>query len=669
MKEITIALIGNPNVGKTVLFNALTGAKQHVGNWPGVTVEKKEGEFEHMSVKVHVVDLPGVYSLSAQSIDEKIARDYIIRESPDLIVDIVDASNLERNLYLLLQLVEIHPKVIVALNMMDEAKKRGYKIDVKKLESFLGVPIVPTIAIKNVGIDTLKDKIVKYAFSPPRRRIEIGYGKLVEKAILQIESELKKRGEKCLSCPFSNLCLKSDRERRWVATRLLEGDEEVEKNVDKNVLNFARRVRENLSKKIGDISAYMAEKRYEIIGEVVHQCVKGEIKETLTDKIDRVVLSRAFGIPIFIIIMWMAFKITFDLASPFVDAVDVLFGYLSDFINNSISDPTIASLLADGIVGGLGSILVFVPNIFMMFFVLSLLEDSGYLSRAAFLMDKIMYKIGLQGKSFIPLLLGFGCNVPAIMATRTIEDEKDRIITILVNPLITCSARLPVYVLFASVFFPGIEANIIVSMYLLSILLAVLIAFLLRKFLFKGKASPFIMEMPPYRFPTLKSTSIHMWNRGVHFIKKAGTIIFLGSIVVWALSYYPSGNVEDSYIAILGRYLQPIFSPLGWSWKAVAALFFGFIAKEIVVSTFGILYGVEEEKLVSENSPLFSEFSSASAYAYMAFVLIYTPCLATLATIWQETGKFRWVIFTIVYEIVLAYSIALLISLIGGLII
>jgi len=659
-----IALAGNPNVGKTVIFNELTGSRQHVGNWPGVTVEKKLGKYTYRGMDIEVVDLPGTYSLSPYSIDEKVARDYIVEEKPDAVVNIVDASNIERNLYLTIQLLEAGANVVMALNMMDEAESKGMKIDVEKLSEILKTPVAPMVAVKGTGFKDLKDAIYEEVRRHrEHRHMSVGYGREVEKAIVSLEECVEK-------CPE----LKKYR-KRWVAIKLLENDKEVIKKVKDDgctdVIRKAESIREDISKKVDDPETYFADKRYEFIDDILGVVlVKGKKVWTSSDMLDKVLTHKIFGIPVFLAMMWAAFQFTFSVATPFMDAIDVFFGWLGDVASSSISNPALQSLVTDGIIGGVGSVLIFLPNIFLLFFVLSLMEDSGYLSRAAFVMDKAMYKIGLSGKSFVPMLLGFGCNVPAIMATRTIEDRKDRLITILVNPLMSCSARLPVYILFAGAFFIGIEGSVIFSMYLMGIVLAILVSLLLRKLFFKGKPSPLIMEMPPYRMPTVKSSAIHMWEKGSMFLKKAGTIIFLGVVIIWFLSTYPGGagsDIETSYVAMMGHWIQPIFAPLGWDWKAAVALVFGFVAKEIVVGAYGTFYGIgdADEGDATLRGELHNSFTPVSAYAYMAFVLIYVPCLATVATIKSETGSWKWTLFAVAYVMALAYIVALVITAVG----
>ena len=666
-----IALIGNPNVGKTVVFNALTGARQHVGNWPGVTVERREGRFRYRGLDISVIDLPGIYTLSPFSIDEKISRDYIVDERPDAVVDIVDASNLERNLYLTLQLLETGANVVIGLNMMDEAEKKGIKIDVKRLSEILKAPVVPMSAIKGEGIDALKDAIYEEITGHEHHRhMAVGYGEDVERHIVELEEMIG-------GCE----ALRGYRSR-WLAVGLLEGDGDVVCKVRKagceDVIERSEKMRSELSERLGEMmDIYFADRRYEFIEEIVRMVVvRGKDAWTFSDMLDNVFTHPIFGIPSFLLLMWAAFEFTFAVAEPFMNMIDIAFTWLADVARASISNPALSSLIADGIISGVGSVLIFLPNIFLLFFVLSLLEDSGYLSRAAFVMDKSMYRIGLQGKSFVPMLLGFGCNVPAIMSTRTIEDRNDRLITILVNPLMSCSARLPVYLLFAGAFFAGNEGAVVFSMYLMGILLAVIMALLLRKFLVKGRPAPLIMEMPPYRMPTVKNSLMKMWENGYLFIKKAGTVIVLGVTIVWFLSTYTyspdapygivmSGDMENSFAAHIGRWLQPVFSPMGWDWKAVVALLFGFIAKEIVVGTFGTLYGVEGGGEDLQNA-LMGSFTPVSAYAYMAFVLIYVPCLATIATIKAETGSWRWPLLAIAYMMGLAYLVALVITLVGN---
>ena len=624
---VTVAIIGNPNVGKTELFNKLTGLKQHVGNWPGVTVEKKEGRYVYKGEKINVIDLPGTYSLTAYSIDELIARNFIIEGKPDVVVDIIDATNLERNLYLTFLLLELGANVVIALNMWDVARGRDIKIDVKKLEKLLDVPVVPTVATTGEGIDKLKEEISK-AIEKRRSKATLRYGEEIEDFIEKVEEILKEDEELIKKYPL-----------RWLAIKILERDKEILKKLEGKP--YKNKIDEIL-KNAGEIEEKIVEERYEIISEIIKEVVK-EKKEkwTFSDMLDQVFLHRILGIPIFLALLYAMFQFTFSFSAPFSDMIDMFFAWLGEIARENISNPMLASFLADGICAGLGAVLVFVPTIFALFFALALLEDSGYLARAAFLMDKIMYKLGLHGKSSIPMLIGFGCNIPSIMAARTIENEKDRIITIMINPLMSCSARLPVYVLIASIIFGGYAAVAIFSMYLLGIALAIIVALLLRKTLFKGKPSPFILELPRYMLPTLRSALLHMWERGKWFLIKAGTFIFTVVILIWFLSAFPwdatNGGelIENSYIASFGHAIEPIFKPLGWNWQAGVALFFGFLAKEAVVGTFGSLLGASEEGV--KNALMNAGwFTPLTGFAYMAFVLIYFPCVATIAVMLRE---------------------------------
>jgi ferrous iron transport protein B len=671
--EIRVALIGNPNVGKSQIFNNLTGGKAHVGNWPGKTVEKKEGKCFHKGIEMHIIDLPGTYSLTAHSIDELIARDFIVEEKPDVVIDIVDASNLERNLYLTLQLLELKANIVIALNKWDVAESLGYEIDAKELSKLLGVPVVPTIATEKIGMEELKDAVIEAAkVKEERREPTINYGKPFNEIILKIASILQK--DKDLSSKYPVI---------WLAIKLLESDEEVLKLIDKSPCKEEIMQQLSDAKKIlgKDIETALAEKRYSIIGEVIlPKVLRGARSLTLTDLLDKAFLSKHLGIPIFLALWWALFRFTFDVSAPFSDLIHILFSKLGEIASMYISEPQLASFVADGIFGGLGGVLVFLPPIFFLFLGLALLEDSGYMARAAFVMDRIMHKLGLHGRSFIPMLIGFGCNVPAVMATRTIEREEDRILTILVNPLMSCSARLPIYVLIGSAVLGAYAAAGIYSMYILGIVLAILMALLFRRTIpyFKGKPSPFILELPLYAMPTIKTTLIHMWERGSLFLKKAGTIIFLGIITVWFLSNYPwetvhqGGKVvlENSYLAMLGRFVEPALHPLGFNWMAAAALFFGFIAKEIVVGTFAVFFGLSEEAggELSETLRSAGVFTPVTGVAFMAFSLIYTPCIATLGVIYRETGSWKWTIFTVIYELILAYTVAFIIVTFGRLI-
>ncbi|MGC8678199.1 MAG: ferrous iron transport protein B [Fervidicoccaceae archaeon] len=659
--KIVVALIGNPNVGKSLIFNNLTGGRAHVGNWPGKTVEKKVGKCVHKGVEMEIVDLPGTYSLTANSIDELIARNYIVEEKPDVVIDVVDASNLERNLYLTLQLLELEANLVIALNKWDVAQELGYEIDIKELSSLLGVPIVPTVAVTKKGMEELKDAVLEVAKANGKeKRGAISYGKQIDALISRIEHVLITDEELTRVYPV-----------RWLAVKILEGDSEVLKLIEKSpvkeeVLRLASEAKNVLG---DDPEAVLAERRYSLIGEILKKVMRGTRSLTLSDLLDRALLSRRLGIPIFLALWWALFRFAYDVSAPFSDLIDMFFSWLGGLATAYVANPQLASFLADGVFGGLGGVLAFLPPIFFLFFGLSILEDSGYLARAAFVMDKAMSKIGLHGKSFIPMLIGFGCNVPAVMATRIIEREEDRILTILINPLMSCSARLPIYILIGSAVLGSYAAAGVYSMYILGIALAVLMALLLRKLVpyFRGKPSVFVMELPMYAVPTLRSVATHMWERGRLFLTKAGTIIFLGIVAVWFLSNYPweavhqDDNIllENSYIGMFGKAVEPIFKPLGFNWMASVALFLGFIAKEIVVGTFATLFGLSESAgNLSSALRASGIFTPLTGYAFMAFSLIYVPCIATIGAIYRETGSWKWTAFAVAYELVLAYIVA-----------
>ncbi len=653
--KMTIALAGNPNVGKTTIFNNLTGTRQHVGNWPGVTVEKKVGTKTYKNRELEIVDLPGTYSLTAYSIDEVVARDYIVEEKPDVVIHIVDATNLERNLYLTTQLMEHGAKVVIALNMMDMARERGDQIDIDKLSSLLEIPIVETVGCDGIGMDELLDEALEEVNKGPHHHHVVGYGKDVERYIGELAIIIQK--DEVLAKKYPS---------RWVAIKLLENDEEVLKKLKGSPAE--KEIRKKLKAiDTDEMEAHMADKRYEAIGSILPQtCSICVPKMNVSDMIDKVVTNKYLGIPIFLAMMWGAFEITFTFAVPFMEIIDMIFGGLAGVISG-MGNGWLPSLLGDGIIGGVGSVLIFLPNILILFWILALLEDSGYLARAAFIMDKLMYNLGLHGKSFIPMLMGFGCTVPAIMATRSIEDNKDRMITIMVAPFMSCGARLPVYVILAGIFFGGAAGSVIFSLYALGILVAILSAVLLRKTLFKGKPAPFIMELPPYRVPTLKTSLIHMWERGQMYLKKAGTIIFLGVIIIWVLAYFPSGveyGSEDSYIGMMGKVIAPIFAPLGFDWRIAVALIFGFVAKEIVIGAMGVLYGAgDNEELLSD---AISDSSSSGIYpahalSLMVFTLLYMPCIAVVGVIKKETGSWKWTLFAVLYSTGLAYIAAFIV--------
>lgn len=660
MEKIKIALAGNPNVGKSTLFNQLTGMSQHVGNWPGKTVEKKDGAFQYDNYEIEVVDLPGNYSLSAYSIEEMVSRDYIVDENPDVIVNIIDAANLERNLYLTVQMMELGSNIVVALNMNKFASEKGLEINVKILSQLLGIPVVKIEASDETGREDLLKSILKVSKKPNDVRYRLNYGKELSEHIDQLQKIIK--DEHTLSGAPSS----------WIAIKLLENDKVIIETVEKTlngpkILSNVKRIQKYLMEVFGeDTDEALADARYGFIAGLIKESFKRPKidKITRSEYIDRVVTNRYLGIPIFLFIMWLTFQITFTVGAPFQEIVETFFGWLGETAASILGTSWLSSLIVDGIIGGVGGVLVFVPIIFLLFLMLSILEDSGYLARAAFVMDKFMHKIvGLHGKSFIPMILGFGCCVPGIMATRTLENEKDRLLTMLIVPFMSCSARLPVYALFAAAFFSAYQGWVIFSIYILGMIVAIFMAFIFKKTIFKGMSAPFVMELPPYRRPTVKGALIHTWERGYLFIKKAGTIIFVLSVVIWVLSSLPMGVEYASQASVTGQMgtaIAPVFGPLGFGeWQPAISLIFGVLAKEVVVSTFGTIYGVGEGGGII--TALHDTFTPLSAFSFMAFVLLYMPCFATFGTIKRETNSWKWPIFTAGYMLVVAWFVSFII--------
>jgi len=708
-RAITIAVAGNPNSGKSTLINAIAGSRLQVGNWPGVTVEKKEASFEHAGRALRLVDLPGTYSLSPWSQEEIVARDYLARERPDVVVNVVDATNLERNLYLTVQLLELGLPVVMALNIHDEAIAKGYRIDVPGLEERLGVRVVPTSATKRTGLDALLAAALEAAAaapspSPARAR----YGADLEAAVAEVSSAVGTRAPE----------LASTYPPRWLALKVLEGDERVLSEtglVRAAVAGPA--VRHLESAHGGDLEALVTEARHGLAAGLTREILAkpAATRRDVTERIDRVVLNRFLGIPIFLAAMWLVFKLTFDLSGPFGDWIDATTNgplkRLAAALLGSIHAPDwTVSLVNDGVVAGVGFVLVFVPVIFAMMFFITFLEGSGYMARAAFVMDKAMHAIGLHGKSFIPMVLGFGCNFPGIYATRTLENHRDRVLTALLLPLMSCGARLPVYVLFVGVFFPGRAGTVIWALYVIGIALAIAMGVLFKRTLFRGDAPPFIMELPPYRMPSLTSLGLHTWEKGKHFLVKAGTYIFAVSVLVWFLLHLPWGveNKKDSYLGRAGQVMAPALAPLGFgSWEAASSLITGVIAKEIVVGTMSEIYApkAEEKKDVpslgedlkqiatsfgaaaktavvnvvstfrpatlsaDRDEPTPSELQAAigraftplTAFGFMAFVLLYMPCVVVAFAMRQELGGWKWFGVAFAYQSALAWTVSLLV--------
>lgn len=661
-EQITVALEGNPNVGKSTVFNALTGMRQHVGNWPGKTVEKKEGVCEHRGKTLNIIDLPGTYSLTAYSIEEMIARDFVIKENPDVVVDIVDASNLERNLYLAFQTLELTGKVVVALNMVDIAEAKGLKIDAQRLSEILGVPVIPTVADKRRGIEDLLSAVVDVAEgkvkTKPRR---IVFDPHVERQIKEIEEVSKKAGIR--EYPL-----------RWLAIKLLENDPEVV-NMTKS-LKGGQRILEkvNALRRVEihhDFETELADERYDYIGTIMKEFLVRERipKEEITDKIDSVVTHRLFGLPILLAIYACVFLITFNVSAPLMDAFDALFGWLGEstgFWMAALNTPEwLTGLIVDGIIAGVGGVMVFLPLIAVFFLMYAFLEDWGYMARAAFVMDRIMHAIGLHGRTFLCLLCGYGCNIPGIMATRTLEHRKDRLIAILVNPLIPCGARLGVMTFLVAIFFRGTMATLaMLSLIVLSLALVVLMGLSLRKLVLRGEHPPFVMELPPYHRPTITGLAMHTWERAGVFVKRAGTIIVLVSVLVWVLSSFPSGaELGDTYAGQLGRLFEPLGKLMGFDWRIMLALLFGFAAKEMTIATLGILYGFEEEETLA--AALTASWTPFVAYTFLVVQMIYVPCLASVAVMKRETNSWKWTVFGVGYSLILALIMGMLVYAVG----
>ncbi|MBN1189945.1 MAG: ferrous iron transport protein B [Dehalococcoidales bacterium] len=667
--HLTIALAGNPNSGKTTIFNNLTGSRQHVGNWPGKTVEKKEGHFTFEGKEVRIVDLPGAYSLRAYSEDEIIARDYILLEKPDTVINVIDATNLERNLYMTVQMLEMGARVVLSLNMYDEIKSRNIRLDIQALAERLNIPIVPTIAVRKEGMKELIISALADSKQGIKAPLTINYGRAAE-------TEINKLKEHIQSIP----AISDHFNARWLAIKTLEGDENILKIMGKSgsikpLLEFKEEAENRIEDATGeDVASIFASGRYAFISEALR---KTQVKQaanarklSLSDKIDKVVTHRIWGILLFLLAMYAVFQFTFAAGAPLTEWVEVFFAWFGGVTGSAMAGVPgiLSSLIVDGIIGGVGSVLVFLPNIILLFLAISVLEDSGYMARAAYIMDRFMHTLGLHGKSFIPLILGFGCNVPAIMATRTLSSRSDRLITILINPLMSCSARLPVYVLFAGALFTAYQGLVIFSLYVLGLILAVLVGLALKKFVFKRETSHFVMELPPYRLPTLRSTLTNMWDRSSSFVRKAGTIIVMVVILIWVLASLPWGVEYAGQASLLGKigsFIAPIFTPAGFgTWEASVALMFGILAKEVVVGTLGVVYGAEEAGLTAAIAGMWTPLA---AFAFMAMTLIYIPCVAAIGAIKRETNSWKWTAFSIGYSLILGWIVAVLIFQIGKL--
>lgn len=717
---IRVALVGNPNCGKTSLFNIASGSHEHVGNYSGVTVDAKEGRFEYKGYKFVLVDLPGTYSLSAYSPEELYVRKNLIDNVPDVVINVVDASNIERNLYLTAQVIDMNLRVVMALNMYDEFKDKGDELDIKQLGYLLGMPVCPTVSRDGTGIPELFDTVIKiYTQSDPKlaRHIHINHGAELEKSIDRIKLLLQK-----------NQSLRDKYSTRYLAIKYLEDDKDIEKIIDalpnRDEIISARVIEEQ---RIIDLlhtntESAIVDAKYAFIQGALAETYKPHQdttpRKTVTDKIDAIVTNKWMAFPIFIAVLYLIFQTTFAVGDYPMQWIDWFVGKFGEFVAMFMADGWLKDLVVDGIISGVGSVLVFLPNILILYFFISLMEDSGYMSRAAFIVDKLMHKIGLHGKSFIPMVMGFGCNVPAIMATRAIESRKSRMITIAIIPFMSCAGRLPIFVLLAGAFFPHNAALVLLGIYLLGIVLAILSAIVLSKFV-KDDDLPFVMELPPYRIPTAKAIWRHTWEKGKQYLQKMATTILVCSVIIWFLGYFPknkelmaaqeeyatlaqtpagrlSANADDvdvnaatatkkelitridslyayqqenSYIGQLGRMVSPALDPLGFNWKMDVGLLTGIAAKELVVSTLGVMYSegakVSEGRDMSEDtqlqSALVNDVTPAAALSFMVFILLYFPCVATFVAIKNETGKWRWAVACCAYTMAVAWIMSFIV--------
>ena len=643
MTELIVGLAGNPNVGKTTVFNRLTGMRQHVGNWPGKTVERAEGHFKHGGYEYDVIDLPGNYALSAHSMEEIVSRDFIVDDDSDVIINVVDAANLERNLYLTVQMMELGANMVMALNMNDFAKKKDHIIDIPLMSELLGFPVIEISAKDGDGFEELLTTVEKQSSNPIDSSAKLSYGDELKEHLGDLQSLIEKD---------SNLL---DVPSVWTAIKLLERDSIVIEKVQKSsqssaIMTEADKVAGHLHDLYDEgAEEVVANARYAYINGLMAEAVKRPDveKETTTDKIDRIVTHRFLAPFIFIFIMFLLFHLTFTIATPFCDFIDEWFAWFGEYLAGAVGNEILGSLLQNGIIGGVGGVLVFLPQIILMFLFLSILEDSGYLARAAFTLDKVMHSIvGLHGKAFIPMILGFGCGVPAVMATRTMENESDRLLSMMLIPFMSCTARLPIYSIFIGAFFAANEGLILLSIYLLGIVVALIVAGILKRTLFKGMSAPFVMELPTYKVPSLKGVLLHTWEKTKGFLRKAGTIILGSAIIIWILSSVPFGveyGSQESVLGMIGSAIAPIFAPLGFStWQAGIAILTGLVAKEVVVSTFTTLGGLEEDDEEGTISLVHDLFTPLSAYSFMAFCLLYVPCFASIGAIKQETNSWKW---------------------------
>ncbi len=735
-KTINIALVGNPNSGKTTLFNSVSGSRAHVGNYAGVTVEARESRFEQDGYVFNIIDLPGTYSLTSYSPEEVFVRQYITEKTPDIVVNVIDGSNLERNLYLTTQLIDMDIKMVVALNIYDELEQKGDSFDFESMGKMIGVPFVPTVSSQGKGLKELFGKVIEEYEDRDEiyRHIHLNYGEDIERSICKIQSEIKNPKNYSLTDKVSS---------RMIAIKLLEKDEETEKLVFNNcpnnldILLMAKSEIKMLEEHLNeDTESLISDSRYGFIAGALKETYKPSVrpKRTISEKIDSVLTHRLFGFPLFLAFMFLTFQLTFTMGKYPMGWIESFMGLISDFLIHTMTEGLLKELVIDGIIAGVGGVIVFLPNILILFFMISLMEDTGYMARASFIMDKLMHKIGLHGKSFIPLIMGFGCNAPAIMATRTLENRNDKLITMLIIPFMSCSARLPVYVLFISAFFPDSPGTMLFTMYIIGIFVAIVSAVVLKKTIFKSGDVPFVMELPPYRKPHLNTSSKHMWEKGIHYLKKIGGVVLVASIIIWALGRFPhsidysknydslvsrvekkyesrlkenpgepevieqikksrkseisvlerekeSERLERSYIGMIGRFFEPVIAPLGFDWKMGVSLLTGFAAKEIVVSTMGVLYHAgsdvsgESVSLINNirdhthgSGPLKGKrvITPLTAFGFMIFVLLYFPCIATIATIRRESGSWKWALFSALQTTSVAWFVSFLVYNIGS---